>query len=191
MNKIKFKELREESWSDFENLFGSNGACGGCWCMWWKLSRKEFETNKGDGNRKLQKEIVESRKIPGIIAYVDNEPSGWCAIEPRESYPRLDGSRILKPVDDQPVWSVTCFFVSKKFRLQGLSVELLKTAVKHALKNGADIIEGYPVEAKEKKVDAFVYHGTASAFLKAGFNEVARRSETRPIMRYYKKLPRH
>ena len=183
MNKVKYKILNTESWNDFVKLFGGNGACGGCWCMWWKLSRKEFGQKKGLGNKRLQKKIVNSGTVPGILAYINNEPAGWCAIEPREAFPRLESSRILKPVDDKPVWSVVCFFVARQFRKQGLSVELLKEAVKYAAKNGAGIIEGYPVETKKINPDAFIYHGTASAFLKAGFKEVARRSGTRPIMR--------
>ncbi len=183
MSKIKFKKLTTESWNDFQKLFGSNGACGGCWCMWWKLARKDFEANKGDGNKILQKKTVNSGNVPGIMAYVDDEPVGWCAIEPRSAYPKLGSSRILKPVDDKPVWSIVCFFVARKFRKQGLSVKLLKEAVKYASKNGAVIVEGYPVETEDIKPDAFIYHGIASAFLKAGFKEVARRSETRPIMR--------
>ena len=151
--------------------------------MWWKLGRKEFEANKGEGNKKLQKKIVSSGTVPGIIVYADNEPAGWCAIEPRSAYPKLENSRILKPVDGKPVWSIVCFFVSKKFRRKGLTVELLKEAVRYASKKGAVIVEGYPVETEETRPDAFIYHGTASAFLKAGFKEVARRSDTRPIMR--------
>lgn len=151
--------------------------------MWWKLRRKDFEAKKGEGNKILQKKIVSSGTVPGIIAYSEGEPVGWCAVEPRDVFIRLQGSRILKPVDDKPVWSIVCFFVAKKFRRTGVSVELLKKAVLHAAKYGAEIVEGYPVDAEGTKPDAFIYHGTASAFKKAGFTEVVRRSETRPIMR--------
>ncbi len=170
LNKLTFKLLTPETWKDFENLFGERGACAGCWCMWWKLKRSQFDKQKGAANKKAQKKIVSSGITPGIIAYIDRNPAGWCAIEPREAYPVLENSRILKRLDDQPVWSVTCFFVDKKFRRKGISIELLKEAVKFAKKNKAKIIEGYPVEPeKEKAPDTFVYHGLASAFLKAGF----------------------
>ena len=109
---------------------------------------------------------------------------GWIAVEPRSVYPKLAHSRILKPVDDADVWSVTCFFVVKQARRQGLTVKLLKAAVDYVKGRGGKIVEGYPVDAKKDMPAPFVYTGTAAAFRKAGFIEVARRSETRPIMRY-------
>jgi GNAT superfamily N-acetyltransferase len=97
----------------------------------------------------------------------------------------VERSRILKRVDDQSVWAVVCFFVSRPFRRKGVTTALLQAAVAYAKQQGATIVEGYPVEPKAARMaDAFVYTGLASAFLKAGFVEVLRRSETRPIMRY-------
>jgi GNAT superfamily N-acetyltransferase len=182
---IVFKTLTVKEWDDFEMLFGKRGACGGCWCMWFRCSRKEFEAHKGEKNRKAMKAIVSSGKVPGILAYTGGRPVGWCSVAPREDYPRLANSRILKPVDSRPVWSVVCLFIDKDYRRRGLSSMLLSAAVKYAGKNGGKIVEGYPVDPKEKKMpDAFAFHGTASAYLAAGFREVARRSERRPIMRH-------
>jgi GNAT superfamily N-acetyltransferase len=128
---------------------------------------------------------VEAGETPGLLAYCDGEPVGWCALAPREAYPRLERSRILKPVDAEPVWSVTCFFVARPFRRRGVTVALLKAAVAYAKAHGARIVEGYPVEPKGTRMpDPFVYTGLASAFRKTGFVEVLRRSQTRPIMRY-------
>ena len=151
--------------------------------MWWRLSRSEWNRGKGEGNRKAFRKLVSSGAKPGVLAYADGEPVGWCAIAPREQYPRLNSSRILKPIDDQPVWSVTCFFVARGFRHQGLSTAVLKAAVDFARARGAKIVEGYPHETKKATADVFVYTGLVSAFQKAGFKEVARRSKTRPIMR--------
>jgi len=106
------------------------------------------------------------------------------AVEPREAYPRLAHSRALKPVDDQPVWSVTCFFVAKKHRHSGITVELLKAAVEHIKAHGGRIVEGYPVDAQKDMPAPFLYTGTASAFKQAGFEEVARNTPTRPIFRF-------
>ncbi len=153
--------------------------------MYWKLPNKEFEANQGEGNRRAQESIVQSRHVPGLLAYVDGVPAGWIAVEPRPNYPRLARSRVLAPVDEQPVWSVTCFFVAKEYRRQGLTVALLDTAADFVRERGGKIVEGYPTEPREPLAPAaFVYTGLASAFRKAGFKEVARRSETRPIMRY-------
>ena len=151
--------------------------------MWWRLNRSEWSRGKGEGNRKAFRKLVRSGAEPGVLAYATGEPVGWCAIAPREQYPKLNHSRILKPVDDQSVLSVTCFFVARNLRNQGLSTALLKAAVDFARARGAKIVEGYPHDTKKATADVFVYTGLASAFRKAGFKEVVRRSKTRPIMR--------
>ena len=151
--------------------------------MYWRQSQKEYSQNSGAGNKRKFKQLVTRGVAPGIIAYSGDKPVGWCAVRPREDYVRLENSRVLAPVDDKPVWSVTCLFIAKEFRRQGVSTELLKAAVKHVKKSGGKIIEGYPVDATKKQPDAWVWTGIASAYLAAGFKEVERRSETRPIMR--------
>lgn len=131
------------------------------------------------------KAIVESGRIPGILAYHRGEVVGWCSVAPREEFPRLERPRILKPVDDKPVWSVVCFFVTRSHRRTGVGLRLLKAAIEYARRSGGRIMEGYPVEPRKGSTpDVFAYHGLADMFRSAGFNEVARRSETRPIMRY-------
>jgi GNAT superfamily N-acetyltransferase len=153
--------------------------------MWWRLKRSEFVEQKGEGNRKALKRIVDSGKIPGMLAYANGEPVGWCSVGRRESYPALERSRVLKRVDGKPVWSIVCFFVAKPFRHKGLTIALLKAAIVHVKEHGGKIVEGYPVEPKKGYTpDPFAYTGLVPAFRKAGFVEVLRRSETRPIMRY-------
>ena len=181
---LSFHPLTQKLWRDFELLFGKNGACGGCWCMYWKLRGKEFSDNTGNTTRQMQKAVVDSKIVPGLLAYSDGYPVGWIAVEPRSAYPKLAHSRTLKPVDDQEVWSITCFFVEKKNRRKGITVELLKAAVDYVKIQGGQIVEGYPVDATQNQADAFVYTGTASAFKQAGFKEVARNSPTRPIFRH-------
>jgi len=183
--RLKFLPLTPGRWDDFEALFGERGACGGCWCMWFRVGRKEFEAKKGAGNRQAMKEIVASGKRPGLLAYHRGRAIGWCAVAPREQYPRLLGSRILKPVDDQPVWSIVCLFVAKPYRGKGVSTQLLRAASDYVRKRGGTVVEGYAVEPKKDRMPAvFAYHGLASAYRDAGFVEVARRSPQRPIMRY-------
>ncbi len=183
--KLDFQPATASRWVDVEQLFGERGACGGCWCMYWRLPRGEWTAGKGDRNKKLFKKIVVSHREPGVLAYAGKEPIGWCAIAPREEFLSLARSRILKPVDDKPVWSVTCLFVKKGYRRRGVSVALLRAAVELASNNGAKIVEGYPITpTMEKTPDPFVFMGVPSAFRAAGFKEVARRSETRPIMRF-------
>ncbi len=182
---LTIKPLTPRRWSDFEKLFGPRGACAGCWCMFWKLGNKEFHVLAYDGNKAAQKAIVEERGMPGLLAYAGGEAVGWIAVEPRSQYPRLERSRILKPVDDQPVWSVTCFFTRGDHRERGVSVALLRAAVEHVRKHGGKIVEGYPTDPKMGKLPApFVLTGLAKAVQAAGFKEVARRSQSRPIFRY-------
>jgi len=185
---LEVRPLTPGRWKDVERLFGERGACGGCWCMWWRQSQKEFEKKKGAGNKKAFRKIVRQGRVPGLLAYVGGGPIAWCAVAPREEYTRLEGSRVLKPVDEQPVWSVPCFFVARPFRRKGITAKLLRAAAQHAGKHGAKIVEGYPVEPKGGKMpDAFAWTGFPSAFRKAGFVEVARRSPTRPILRFFVK----
>lgn len=153
--------------------------------MSWRLKRSQFDKQKGPGNKAAFKAVVRKGPAPGVLAYAGAEPVGWCAIAPREVHDRMENSRIMAPVDDQPVWSVTCFFVARAFRRTGITVQLLKAAVALATKLGAKIVEGYPVEPrKDPMPEVFAWTGIRSAFDKAGFKEVARRSETRPIMRF-------
>jgi GNAT superfamily N-acetyltransferase len=153
--------------------------------MWWRTKRSTFENQKGDANRQAMKDLVNAGRVPGIIAYEQDVPVGWCAVEPRENFLALANSRTLKPVDDQPVWSIVCFFIDKRFRNAGLSVRLIQAAVQYVREQGGFIVEGYPVEPKKEKMPSvFAWTGFSSAFIKAGFKEMARRSDTRPIMRY-------
>jgi hypothetical protein len=177
-SKLEFHPLTPERWRDFENLFGERGACGGCWCMWSRLSRSQYETQKGARNKRAMKKLVDGGRAPGIIAYQNGQPIGWCSVAPRQEFLRLERSRILKPVDEQPVWSVVCFFVAKEYRGGGLS------AIDFVRERGGRIVEGYPVEPQKQQPDAFMWMGLAAAFVKAGFKECARRSATRPVMRY-------
>jgi GNAT superfamily N-acetyltransferase len=183
---VEFFPLTPERWSDFETLFGKTGGTGGCWCMYWRLPNKDYEANKGAGNRVKMQTLVNSGEVTGIIAYVDGKPAGWCSIAPRERFPRLLTSRVFKALDDQPVWTVVCFFIAKGFRRQNLSTKLLQAAIDYAKQHGAQIIEACPVEPQQNTMpEVFAWTGMASTFQKVGFVEVARRSDTRPLMRYY------
>ena len=182
--RFTWHPLTPDLWASFETLFGPRGACGGCWCTVWRRSRSEFNANKGDGNRRFLLAIVNSGPPPGILGYLGDEPVAWCAVAPREDYPSLARSRILEPIDDTPVWSVSCLFVRKDQRKKGLSVRMLRGAVEHVKQQGGTVVEGYPIVPKKDEVaPVFAWTGLASAFEAAGFHEVARRSDTRPIMR--------
>ena len=183
--RISFKPLNENNWKDLEELFGLRGACGGCWCMYWRLKRSEYEKNKGAGNKGKMKQLVKQEMLNGVLMYLGREVAGWCSFGPRESFPLLENSRVLAAVDDQPVWSIICFFMAKEFRRQGLSVPFLKYVMSYCKNKGAKIIEAYPIHADSKDYPVvFAHVGFHSSFKKVGFKEVVRRSLTRPVMRF-------
>ena len=154
--------------------------------MAWRLKNSDFQKQKGEDNKNSIRKIIYSNEEPGILAYYENMAVGWCAVAPREKYIRLEKSKVLQRIDDKPVRSVSCFFVAKEFRRKGVSTELLKAAIEFCKSKGAKIIEAYPVVPYSENIPAsFAWTGIPSAFEKAGFKEAARRSRTRPIMRYY------
>ena len=120
--------------------------------MYWKQKQSEYESKRGDENKKLFKKMVMSGKEMGLLAYDDGEVVGWCAVAPREEYSRLARSRVLKPLDDKKVWSIVCFFIRGPFRKKGVSAGLLKAAVEFAADAGVKIVEGYPIEPKQTAI---------------------------------------
>ncbi|MCH8027456.1 MAG: GNAT family N-acetyltransferase [candidate division Zixibacteria bacterium] len=183
----KFYPVTPSRWKDFELLFGKNGACGGCWCMYWLLKQSEYDKQKGSGNKRAMKKLIKTNRPPGIIGYLKKEPVAWCCVGPRDSFPKLERSRTLKPIDDQPVWSILCLFVAKTFRNAGLSSQVVEAAADYAFSKGAKIVEGYPyVTGNKRWADPFVFTGLASSFEKAGFKVVAKPSKSRRIVRLFR-----
>jgi GNAT superfamily N-acetyltransferase len=181
--RLGIHPVTPERWPDLEALFGPQGACGGCWCMWWRLKRSEFTAQCGEGNRLALKQIVDSGQAPGLLAYVEGAPAGWVSAAPRQNYPVLDRSPHLKPVDDTPVWSVVCFYIAPAYRRQGLSVRLLQAAVEYARAHGVRVVEGYPVLEGKGRGDMSIFTGVASTFAAAGFQQVAYRGGRRAVWR--------
>lgn len=186
--KVEVHPLTPRRWDDFVRLFGEErGAWGGCWCMWWRMPSKEFDAgarHKGAGNREGMKRLVEMRRTPGLLAYLDGEPAGWVSVAPREEFGRIERSRVLGPVDDVPVWSVVCFYMDRRQRGRGVGTALLEAAIDHARSRGARWLEAYPIDPSVKRTsNSDAYTGVVPMFERAGFKEVARRKDARPIMR--------
>jgi GNAT superfamily N-acetyltransferase len=183
--KLEIHPLTPDRWSDLDLLFGPNGADGGCWCMYWRLARKQFDAGRGEPNRQMFKKIVQKGDPVGLLAYSEGKAVGWMAIAPRDEYPTMDRSNVLKRVDNQKTWSISCFYTDRGFRNRGVMVALIEAAKDFVKQRKGKIIEGYPIEPRSDKVSpGSAYTGLKSAFIKAGFKEVARYSTTRPIMRY-------
>jgi ribosomal protein S18 acetylase RimI-like enzyme len=176
---LEVHPVTPDRWDDLVALAGERGFTSGCWCMWWRVTSSEFEERHGAGLRRDLHDLVAAGPAPGLLAYVDGAPAGWVAVGPREEYPRLDRSPKLRRLDDQPVWSVTCFTIDRRHRRRGVAVALLDAAGQR----GAEVVEAYPIDtAGGKRSSAGLFTGTLAMFERAGFEEVARRSG-RPIVR--------
>ena len=172
--ELNFKPLTPETWRDFSELFSDNGVCDDCWCMFWRVTRKEFNEGRKGGNRKAMKALVESGVVPGIMAYENDKAVGWVSIAPRQDFASLERSPQLKRLDDQPVWAIVCFYAAGTAR-GGMMAALIEGAVDYARSQGAHIVEAYPDISTEGSNSTDLYMGSLSTFLKAGFKQVADR----------------
>jgi GNAT superfamily N-acetyltransferase len=175
-----------ERWADLAELFGERGAYDGCWCMFWRLSAKDYSDGRYDGNRdQFRQRVCGGGHPPGLLAYLDGSPAGWCSLGPREEYGRLQRSRVLGPVDERPVWSIVCFYVHRGRRRGGLAKQLLAGAVDYAREGGAKTLEAYPLDPKHRVASSSeAYTGLLPMFREAGFEVVTRRGATkRPVVR--------
>jgi GNAT superfamily N-acetyltransferase len=181
---LAFHPLSPDRWAEVERLFGpERGACVGCWCMWFKLSRAEWRELGKAGRKAAFKAQVETGREPGVLAYAGAEPVGWCAVEPRASYPSLDRSKVSARRDDGPAWAITCFYIAPRHRRQGLMRGLIAAACAHAQARGATLVEAWPRADGAAAGSAPRFVGVESAFRACGFAEVARPSPTRLAMR--------
>jgi GNAT superfamily N-acetyltransferase len=178
-----------DRWADVEIVFGTKGDPARCWCQWFYAGAQATGAVAA-ANREALHARVQQGPAPGVLAYRDDEPVGWCAVAPRPTYTRLPRSEVLRgtPADelaDPTVWSVTCFVVRVGHRRGGVARSLLDGAVVLARESGARVVEAYPIDvaAKRHTSSAELYHGPLSIFVSAGFREVARQRPSRPIVR--------
>jgi len=185
--QLTFEPLTRKNWGQFIQLFGNKGACGNCWCMYYRLTKSEFREGKvEDGNKNAMKELVWENKPAGILGFYDGQAIAWCAFAPREDFIKLEKSRVHKRIDDKMVWSIPCFFIDKNFRRQGVSVALLEGVINYARETGIKIIEAYPTIPTQKVLpDSFAWIGLYTSFERAGFEIADRTSKNRPMVRYY------
>jgi len=179
---LTIRPLTPELWPALEDLFGAKGASNGCWCMYWRIGRAYAERPREENRRDFQR-IVGEGPPPGLIAFDADLAVGWAQLTPRDDLPRLDRSRRLARVDATPVWSISCFYVRRKWRGRGVSAALIQAALAAASAAGASAVEAYPIDRSAPGATTNDFTGRASTFEKAGFLEVARRHPSRPVMR--------
>jgi GNAT superfamily N-acetyltransferase len=188
---LDIRPLTPDRLDDLAGLFCQGGDPRWCWCAWYRVRSVNFRDASPAANRAVLEQATRDpdAHAPGLLAYDQGEVVGWVSVGPRSDFERLRHSRVLAPVDDTPVWSIVCFVVGRRSRRQGVAGRLLEAAVDYARREGATVVEAYPVETSgSRTTSASLYRGTLSMFERAGFEVVARRqanrtSPLRPIVR--------
>jgi GNAT superfamily N-acetyltransferase len=186
---IRVRPLTADNWSGLEAIFQAKGCsvARGCWCMYYRERGKQ-EIPAGltlaQFRKRTLRKLASADPPAGLLAYRGKTPVGWVSLGPREDFLKLQGSPVMKPVDDQPVWSIICFVVPGEYRRQGIAQALLAAAIAFARKRGARLLEAYPIDKKNERCDPqWLWFGVKSMYDQAGFVEVARRKPQRPIVR--------
>jgi GNAT superfamily N-acetyltransferase len=174
--KLIIKPLTTDLWSSLEDLFGKKGANNGCWCMYWRIGG-EYNKRPGELNRQEFKAIVEKGPPPGLIAFHENIPVGWCQLTLKSSLPRLEQDYKTGGGENDAVWCISCFYVRTGYRRKGITSALIKSAIQSAKKANAKVLEAYPRNSDSS------YTGYPSSFLNAGFKVIGEGKYNRTIMR--------
>lgn len=186
LKSVTYEPLTKNNWNHFVQLFGEKGAADNCWCMFYRLSKTDYNQGKAGGNKEAMHQLVMQDKFVGILAFYEGHAIAWCAFAPRKDYLKLEHSKNPISVDDQPVWSIPCFYIDKSYRRLGITSELLKASIQYAKENNIKIIEAYPaIPSKEKVPDSSAWIGFYKTFEEAGFEIVDQTKPNRPVVRYY------
>jgi ribosomal protein S18 acetylase RimI-like enzyme len=182
--ELTIRRLQSTDWPIVEKLFGANGACGGCWCMWWRLPvhGKAWKEAKGERNQQALRSLIEAGQVHAMLAFAGEEPVGWLCFGPRKTFPFLDKSRVLQTGSGDGTWSMVCFYIPSRWRGQGVASQMLAAGTKEAFARGATEIEAYPaVPSSGPLPAAFAYTGVPKLFEKAGYKKIRRPTGQRPI----------
>lgn len=177
---IECHPVTEDRAADLARFSEQHGKFRYCSCMRWRMTSTEYKSSNKDSRGAALADLVCGGTPVGVLAYLDGEPVGWCSVAPRDAYGALQRFRALPRLDDQPVWSVVCFFVDRRVRREGLTLTLLQAAVEYARSQGCEVVEGYPVEPGPR---LYTYMGSPSTFRDAGFTDVTPSGQSRRIMR--------
>ena len=166
---------------DLDRFSSQHGKFRYCSCMRWRMTSSQYRSSTKESRVATLEDLVRRGQPVGVLAYADFHPIGWCSIAPRDTYGALERFRALPRIDDEPVWSVVCFFVDRRRRGQRLTLALLRAAVDYAHAQGARVVEGYPVKPG---LGLYTYMGAPSVFRAAGFSDVTPPGSSRLVMRH-------
>lgn len=189
MEEWRALPLTGDRWDDFEALFGPSGACYGCWCTHFRVPTAQRKGMDAQAKKAFMQARVAAGPAPGMLGYVGDRPVAWVQVGPRPELPQWNSpktvSRPLDPADaeDASVWAVSCFFMNSRDRGKGYSHRMLSEAVNFARSSGARILEACPIERTKQSKSVGLYVGSLRIFEAAGFSEVAKRKDGRPLMR--------
>ena len=184
MTKWETHPLTEDRFDDFADVVNKNRRPTHCWCTTHRLREREIDDLGGRDREQAMRALVGREPPPGVVAYADGVPVGWCNIGPRADIPRLTHSKLITPVDDVAVWSIVCVVVRSGHRRQGVTQPLLEGAVSYAASRGAPAVEAYPVDPGGRMDTTMAFVGTRAMFEKVGFEVIG---QTKAVA---SKLPR-
>ena len=175
--ELAFKPVTRATAGDFETLFGAPGGPKPCWCMTWRATPEEIKDNKGPARRRQILGRIADGVPVGLLGYAAGEPVAWVSIAPRDTFCNLGGPA---DIPEQKVFSLTCMYVRRQLRGEGLGRQLIAAAIAHAQAHRADILEAYPVAPSSP---SYRFMGFVPAFEGFGFVEVGKAGTRRQVMR--------
>ena len=186
---IEIRPLTPELWPAFEDLFGKQGACYGCWCTHFRLPPAMRRENDRTRNKDFIRGRIEAGPPPGLLAFDRDRAVGWMQIGPRADVPEWNNAgRVSAPADpadaaDPAVWAISCFFIRTAARGKGLTHRLVEAGIAFARQNGARLLEACPMDQSKDSRSVGLFVGSTRVFTGAGFAEVTTRKAGRPLMR--------
>ncbi len=186
---IEIHHLTPDLWPQFEDLFGKQGACYGCWCTHFRLPPAERRSGSRQSNKDHIRTRIEAGPPPGLLVLEDGVANGWMQIGPRADVPEWNNKgRGSAPVDatdadDPAVWALSCFFIRTKARGQGLTHRLVAGGIDFARSSGARMIEACPIDLSRDSRSVGLFVGSSRVFEQAGFQRLVERKAGRPLMR--------